>query len=253
MTDCVSDPAETCFDPIKAAILAQRAGRIDEAFWLVFIFVHFGKHRKDPWNYQRLVYGRCGSGDRRWDWPNISGDPSGFRVWLQDHGDHIARSSGGFGNHRKYESLNAQSENGTGAVVESYVRWVRPPRSHRELFEEVTAPAQGNANAAFDLLYESMAVVRRFGRTARFDYLCMAGKLGLASIKAGSPYLKGATGPVRGARLLFGRAKDARISTVDLDMWLRKLDEDLCVGMQVLEDSLCNWQKNPRSFVRFRG
>jgi len=27
----------------------------------------------------------------------------------------------------------------------------------------------------------------------------------------------------------------------------------LNVGMQVLEDSLCNWQKSPRQFVHFRG
>lgn len=39
-----ADPNDELFDPLKAAILHQRRGHIDEAFWLVFIFVHFGKH-----------------------------------------------------------------------------------------------------------------------------------------------------------------------------------------------------------------
>ena len=49
-----------------------------------------------------------------------------------------------------------------------------------------------------------MDALRRFGRTARFDYLTMLAKLGLANIAPGSPYLIGATGPLKGARLLFG-------------------------------------------------
>jgi hypothetical protein len=34
---------------------------------------------------------------------------------------------------------------------------------------------------------------------------------------------------------------------------LIELDADLKVGMQVLEDALCNWQKSPAHFERFRG
>jgi hypothetical protein len=31
------------FDPLKAAVLHYRRGRVDEAYWLVFLAVHFGK------------------------------------------------------------------------------------------------------------------------------------------------------------------------------------------------------------------
>ena len=48
-----------------------------------------------------------------------------------------------------------------------------------------------------------MDALKRFGRTARFDYLTMVGKLGLANIAPGSPYMVGATGPLKGAALLF--------------------------------------------------
>ncbi len=84
---------------------------------------------------------------------------------------------------------------------------------------------------------------------ARFDYLTMIGKLGFAPIKPARPYLQGATGPVRGARLLFGTDD----GTATLDEWLVELGAEMNVGMQVLEDSLCNWQKSPGEFRPFRG
>jgi hypothetical protein len=98
-----------------------------------------------------------------------------------------------------------------------------------------------------------MQVVRRFGRTARFDYLTMIGNLSLAPIEAGKTYMSGATGPMAGAQLLFGKAGTARASRGQVDTWLVDLSNTLRVPMQVLEDALCNWQKSPSSFKRFRG
>ena len=46
--------------------------------------------------------------------------------------------------------------------------------------------AKGDPRKAFDILYHSMGAVASFGRTARFDYLTMIGKLGLAPIEPGS-------------------------------------------------------------------
>jgi hypothetical protein len=94
-----------------------------------------------------------------------------------------------------------------------------------------------------------MHVVASFGRLARFDYLAMVGKLGLAQIEPGSTYLQGSNGPLEGARLLFGKAASA----ADLDAWLLELESELHVGMQVIEDALCNWQKSPAEFIPFRG
>lgn len=245
-----ADPTDELFDPLKAAILHQRQGNIEEAFWLVFLFVHFGKHARAGWRYAREIYGRLGDGGR-WDWVTTSADPSDVRAWLHAHQDDLKRPGlpHGFGNHRKRESLDAYSSKGTGAAVESYVRWVAPPRTHQALMGEALRQADGDPRRAFDLLYRSMNVVVRFGRLARFDYLTMVGKLGLALIEPGSAYLEGSTGPVRGARLLFG----IRASAADLDAWLVDLGGELNVGMQVLEDALCNWQKSPLRFKPFRG
>lgn len=96
--------------------------------------------------------------------------------------------------------------------------------------------------------------VHRFGRLGRFDYLTMLGKLGIAPIEPGSAYLwHNATGPLAGARLLFGGATSARLGARTLDARLEELDRHLEVGMQTLEDALCNWQKRPAEFVLFRG
>lgn len=245
-----TDPNDDLFDPLKAAIIRQSQGETDEAFWLTFLFVHFGQHPRGGWRYAREVYGRLGEGTR-WDWAATSADPAGFRAWLHAHQSDLRRSGvpGGFGNHRKYQSLDAYSDSGTGAAVESYVKWVGPPRTHQEFMDQAVEQAEGDPHVAFDKLYRSMSAVKSFGRLARFDYLTMIGKLGLAPITPGSTYMQQASGPYRGARLLFGQVGTAK----ELDEWLVELDQYLHVGMQVLEDALCNWQKSPDRFVPFRG
>ena len=249
-----ADPGSELFDPLKAAILKQREGNKDEAFWLVFLFVHFGKHSRGGYRYAREIYGRLGQGGL-WDWATVSANPSEFRTWLGENVSKLTRAGapGGFGNHRKYESLDAFSNAGTGAAVESYVRWVSPPRTHEELVNEALRLTSGDRRKTFDYLFHSMEAVRRFGRTAKFDYLAMLGKLGLAPIEPGSTYMHGATGPVEGARLLFAGEKGAPLQQRVLDQWLVELADELGVGMQVMEDALCNWQKSPRKFKSFRG
>jgi hypothetical protein len=249
-----ADPASQQFDPLKAAILHQRQGDMDEAFWLIFLFVHFGKHSRGGYRYTREIYGRLGQGGL-WDWPSVSAKPSEFRTWLAQNVRELTRVGvqGGFGNHRKYESLNADSNTGTGAAVGTYIRWVNPPRTHEEVVSEALQAVDGDPRRAFDHLYHSMASVARFGRTAKFDYLAMIGKLGLAPIEPGSTYMQGATGPVDGARLLFAGEKSAPLRPKILDQWLVELESELGVGMQVIEDALCNWQKSPRTFKSFRG
>jgi hypothetical protein len=249
-----ADPNDSLFDPLKAAIIQERRGNTEEAFWLIFLFVHFGKNARGGWRYAREVYGRLGD-PGRWDWAATSADPWRFREWLDINQGKLKRREllGGFGNHRKYQSLEAYSASGTGAAVESYVNWVSPPRTHRDLMEEACMLADGDPRAAFDHLYRSMDAVISFGRTARFDYLAMIGKLDLAQIEPGSAYIRNSTGPLAGARLLFTGKRTSKLNASMLEPWLTDLGSHLDVGMQVIEDALCNWQKSPREFKPFRG
>jgi alpha-glutamyl/putrescinyl thymine pyrophosphorylase-like protein len=238
------DPRSDLFDPIKAAILHARAGDTEEACWLAFLSIHFGRHRRGGWRYCAAIYGGAGDSER-WEWRRVSSDVVAFTRWVAENEEWIRKNGGGFGNHRKYESLGA-----TAVTVASYVSWVGPRRSQMRRFREVTAPAKGNPTVAFDLLYESMSAVARFGRTARFDYLTLLSRLGFVPIVPARAYLPGATGPLKGARLLFGNSNDhARL----LDDRLNDLDRLLNVGLDVMEDALCNWQKSPSKFLAFRG
>ncbi|EMJ91621.1 hypothetical protein [Leptospira alstonii] len=253
-TSSFADPANLLFDPLKGAIFFKNSGDFEEACWLVFHFVYFGKHRYGGWRYSREVYGALGQ-EENWNWHRISADVEGFRKWLKRNQENIKRKDvpGGFGNHRKYESLDASSSRGTGNAFETYVNWVLSFGSHYKLFNKVCQDSEGDAKVAFDNLFKSMSKVISFGRTAKFDYLTMIGKLNLAQIKPGVPYLSNATGPLTGARLLFTGDFSANVNPKDLENWIIELDSHMNVGMQVFEDSLCNWQKSPSIFKPFRG
>jgi Alpha-glutamyl/putrescinyl thymine pyrophosphorylase clade 3 len=252
LSNLCMDPSKDCFDPLKASILSLRQGKIDEAFWLVLLSVHFGKHRHAGWRLARNVYG-CLRTEKHWDWERTSSDSTGFRDWLGANEAALKQDGVGFGNHRKYESLSSVSARGTGAVVESYLKWVGPMRTHQGLIEVAQIRVGTDPKLVFDDLYRSMDAVISFGRTAKFDYLTMIGKIGLAAVEPGTPYLQGSTGPLKGARLLFGGTAEANLNAKDLDSRLVHLGAELNVGMQVLEDALCNWQKSPGRFVAFRG
>lgn len=250
-----ADPSSELFDPEKAAVLRHRQGVNDEAFWLVFLSVHFGKPRKSGWRLVRDIYGRLGAGGY-WDWATTSAAPGAFRQWLSANlatlngGDGVVRR---FGNHRKYQSLHPYTASGTGNAIETYVNWVKPFTTHDHLIQNAAFQTNSDPRRMFHYLYDSMNAVASFGRTAKFDYLTMIGKLGLAPIEPGSTYMQGATGPFAGGKLLFDGGTTSKLSRVDLDRLLVRLDSYLNVGMQVIEDALCNWQKSPDVFKAFKG
>lgn len=249
------DPACDIFDPLRAAVLHDRRGEPDEAWWLVFLGTHFGKHAVDGWRLTRDIYGKLGQGGL-WDWATISRDASGFQAWLATNEDTLRGADGisrRFSNHRKYESLKAISDNGTAVVLASYVDWVAPPRTHSDIVRELHRAVGQDPHAVFAALYSSMGTVQRFGRLAKFDFLTMLGKLGIAPIEPGSTFLKGATGPLAGGRMLFGGMRNANLSERELEVRLVEFGQKTGLGAQVLEDALCNWQKSPGTYLRFRG
>jgi hypothetical protein len=242
-----ADPSGPLFDPERAALWHFAQGELDEAVWLTFLSVHFGKHGKSGWRRLRDVY--SGLGEGLWTWQRVSADPEAFRDWLRRRASEIG---GAFGNHRKYESLGADNNAGTASVIRSYVDWVGSTRSHQQRFAELVREGGNDPLAIFDAFYRSFNVAR-FGRLGRFDFLALIGRLGFAPIAPGSAYLANATGPLRGVRLLFGGATNAAVRAETLQTYLDELDQGLHVGMQVLEDALCNWQKSPAAFKHFIG
>lgn len=248
-----ADGTNPLFDPLKAAILHVRQGQIDEACWLVFLFVHFGSHPKSGWRYAREVYSANGVG-QGWTWARVSANPESFRDWLRNNEAELTRGKArGFGNHRKYLSMSADKSAGTGAAVVSYVNWVMQAGSHQALFQSAIVGTGGLPEHAFKKLYLSMSMVRSFGRMGRFDYLTMIAKLGISNIKPGSAYISGSTGPQKGAREMFQDNDAPRLSVSELDQKMIQMGCQLNVGLQEMEDSICNWQKSPMKYKFFNG
>ncbi|WP_076693032.1 hypothetical protein [Tersicoccus sp. Bi-70] len=245
------DPTSDGFHPLKASILHRRSGNYDEAVWLVYLYVHFGRHRRAGWRYVRDTYGALGS-DRSdwWTWDRISEEPFAFRLWLDKNKNEFGRAPGqhGFGNHRKYESLDAMGDRGTGAAVTSYVEWVLSAADgHNERFAVLK---EQSPEETFQAIYRSLRSVVRFGRIAKFDYTTMIGRLKLVDVKPPHTYLTGATGPRSGAALLLRGNPDAGTPT-ELQAELSRICTAINVAPDVMEDAICNWQKDPENYIRF--
>jgi hypothetical protein len=242
-----ADPNSEIFDAERAVAYHLQTGNVEEAAWLIFLMTHFARPERSGWLRLQDVYGRLGNGT--WDYATVSADPQAFINWLSANWQHIR---GKFGNHRKYETLNPTSHRYTGRVVRSYLDWIGPGGQQAK-FASIVHAAGNDPHVIFDVFYNDTSAVFTFGRLAKFDYLSLLGRYGLVPIQAGSAYLKGATGPLRGARLLFDGNPDGPSTPDRLQARLNQLDTDLQVGMAVLEDALCNWQKNPTNFHHFLG
>lgn len=248
-----ANPHCDLFDPIKAALLHKQTGKFDEACWLIFLFVHFGKHHSSGYKLISDVYGKLNISPY-WTWAQVSNNPKSFRDWLREHQSHLKIPGRGFGNHRKYISLDADKRAGTGQAVVSYVFWVMHHGGHAALIQHALKLSANDPKKTFRWLFKDMKQVASFGRTGKFDYLTMLGKAGLSAIEPDSAYLVGSTGPITGARLMLEGPKLGRkLSPQEMENRISEMGKYLGVNMQVIEDSLCNWQKRPAKYEHFSG
>jgi hypothetical protein len=241
-----ADPNSSSFDAERAVAFHMQQGNVDEAGWLIFLMTHFARRPDTHWLRLRDVYGRLGTGI--WDWATVSADPAAFYQWLDANWTSIR---GTFGNHRKYESLRPTAKRPIRKTIEDYLALIGPD-GHKAFFAKAVRAAGNNPHTIFDHLYRTLKITS-FGRLAKFDYLSLIGRYRLAPVEAGSAYLDGATGPGRGARLLVDGNEISPTSIVALQEALDRLDERLKVGMTVMEDALCNWQKSPQYFLHYNG
>lgn len=240
-----ADPNHPSFDPERAVAFHMQQGNVDEAGWLIFLMTHFARPLSG-WQRLKDVYGRLGGGI--WDWATVTANPAAFHAWVDANWQSVG---GKFGNHRKYESLRPTAKRPMRKSVDDYIAWIGHA-GHAAFFANTVRAAGNNPHTIFDHLYKSLKVTG-FGRLAKFDFLSLVGRYGLAPITAGSAYLDGATGPQSGARLLIDGNPTSTTPTIRIQNTLDALDAVLNVGMSVMEDALCNWQKSPRQFIHYRG
>jgi hypothetical protein len=242
-------PYSGSFAPFGGAAALQKSGRNDDAYWLVFLATHFSKHKADGWNLTEDFYGRFGQGGV-WDWSAATQDPQAIAVWLEGIYPQVtsAGRSRRFGNHRKFETLKPGPK-GTGHAIATYIEWIIGYGSHQALINHAHGCVGQNPKDVFAYLYKDLDNVAKFGRLGKFDLLCNLSNLLIAPILPDIAYIAGSSGPLAGAKLLFGNRKAVK----KLETICAELAEHLDVSPQVIEDALCNWQKKPDKYVYFRG
>lgn len=241
-----ADPNNPAFDAERAVAYHVQQGDVEEAGWLIFLMTYFARPVDSRWRRLQDVYGKLGTG--RWDWATVTANPAAFYTWIDQNWQQIR---GKFGNHRKYTSLRPNAPIPMRVTVANYLAWIGQA-GHAAFFANAVHLAGNNPHTIFDNLYNGMKV-GTFARLGKFDYLSLVGRYGLAPIEAGSAYLKGATGPGGGARLLVDGSRQSATPLQSIQKVLDDLDQRLKVGMTIMEDALCNWQKSPAKFVHYLG
>lgn len=247
-TNLVADPKSKAFDPLKAAVYFLNNQMIDEACWLIFLSINFGKNKKTNWALVKAFYGNLGDSEN-WTWEKITNDKVAFKSWIFENYQKL-KTYGNFGNHRKYCSLKP---NIFSKVILSYIDWIETNGGHSNLFNKAINSSKNDPKDSFLSLYKQMNDVYSFGRMGKFDYLCMIGKMKLANITPGEIFLSEATGPKDGCFILFGHHNKADINLMNDKLTLLEQKINLEFGMQILEDAICNWQKNPNKYIYFNG
>ena len=225
-------------DILRLIAEARDASDLGEALWRAFVTGHFGRLSVDYTDDNQIVIaGRflCGFGtEPRWTWQALTSAPSGladFKSWIEDPDTPLWELR--FGNHRKFES---KKPNGLLSVVCSFIDWVELHGD--DPYSAFAAHTGSTPEQDFSSLYHSLSTVHRFGRTARFDLLDLIGRMNLLPIAPDSCYLIGATGPLSGAKRLWGKHAAATLSeTAD------SLARDLRLPKAAVEDALCRWHK----------
>lgn len=212
---------------------ANRSMDFDEALWRGFLAGHFGRtSTESPETLQSAAKILCAFGaEPYWTWKRVCFEHGSLRIWLMENSKNLKSLS--FGNHRKYESHKPLILHN---VIASFCRWVvdnggTPARAFG-------TSMNGNYEASFDRLYSSLRHVFRLGRTGAFDLLCLLGNMGILAVRPGSCYLRGSTGPLKGARKLWGQRAPAELSEL-ADATARALK----IRFDIFEDALCMWQK----------
>ena len=238
-----ANPNSAFFDPVKA-ILYWQSIDIAESLWLAFLLIHVGDspqlqlqgNRQSQWQYLRLLYGNFSGADEPskplLSWATMTANPQVVVEWVRECQSN--QISFKFGKHRKYESIKQLPQ-----VVDSYGHWLADIGGVANLTNGGIQQDLSDEQR-FAHWYKTLNIYR-FGRLAKFEFLSLLGYLKVLAIKADHCYLTKATGPKRGAKLLFGHYT----TDPQLERLAVQTAEAIGVDYAVFEAALCHWQASP--------
>jgi len=242
-----TNPHSGSFNPLKGAIYFDSIGEFEEAVWLVFLLTVTGKNKKTRWELCKNLYGGI-TNDTIWNWDQVFNNINKYTNWINNNHTIIKRGVS-FGNHRKFETLKPGNKS-CANTIQTYLELIKVNGNQKAFFTNVLNNTSSPAEA-FDKLYHIFDAINRFGRTSRFDFLTMLGKINIIPVEPGKLYLSNSTGPLQGCRILFGQNMKTEVYENKLSNLHTILSQRF--GMQILEDAICNWQKSPNRYVKFIG
>ena len=221
--------------------LAQRSSlSLDSRIWHNYVATYFGKSNKSKW----MLFNRATFREDKSliTFEDILDNPEEYFEYLRSI-SFFDNSS--YSNHRKYTKKSLEGDKG---VFLSFYYVME----NIHLFKAETV-------SAFDVIYRNSLSIPNFGRMAAFDFSCNLCKCGLNVLEPESMYQRYSTGPLSALRNLLTLADvpnpDKNFQVSFGDDLLTWFDDNSNIYMlaQVLEDTICNWQKSPLNHIRYFG
>lgn len=231
---------ETFIHSSNPFVLAQRTDlSIKERLWIVYLATYFGKSNKSKWELFKRASFRKDNTLIKFE--EIQEDLVSYFNYLLSF-DFFDGCS--YSNHRKFTAKKLIGEKGLFNSIEYLISHINLYLNENEI--------------EFHDMYVESKKIPNFGRLAGFDFTCTLVKCGLNVKEPISMYADYSTGPLEGLKLLLNltgknTSKTSQIQlSVDLMDWFLKNSKIFMVG-QVLEDAICNWQKDTSNYIRYTG
>jgi Alpha-glutamyl/putrescinyl thymine pyrophosphorylase clade 3 len=221
-------------------VLAQRSdlSQINKV-WVLYIATYFGKSNKSKWElFNRATFD---NGASIMLFENIQKDLNNYFKYLSSFNFFDGCT---YSNHRKFTAKRLTGENGVFVSMEYFVR-------------NIDQYSVEN-NMDFHSMYKLAEKIPNFGRLAAFDFSSSLVKCGLNIEEPQSMYAEHSTGPLNAIDLLLRLTKHKSSSNAkfklcsDLMKWFQENTKIFMTG-QVLEDALCNWNKNTSKYIKYSG
>lgn len=221
-------------------VLAQRSD-LDEInkVWVLYLATYFGKSNKSKWElFNRATFDNSGS---ILLFENIQKDLDKYFKYLSSFNFFDGRT---YSNHRKFTAKRLTGEKGVFESMEYFVKNIDQYSVKNKM--------------DFHSMYELAQKIPNFGRLAAFDFSSSLVKCGLDIEEPKSMYAEHSTGPLDALGLLLKLTNNdssykSKIKlSFDLMKWFIENTRIFMTG-QVLEDAICNWQKNISTYVRYSG
>lgn len=221
-------------------ILAQRSElNIQNKVWIIYLATYFGKSNKSKWElFNRAVFKK----DQSFiNFDQIKTDLNNYFNYLSSV-DFFEKCT--YSNHRKFTAKSLIGDKGLFKSIEYFVTNI-----------ELYCPEN---EMDFHDMYKLSLKIPNFGRLAAFDFTSSLAKLKLNIKEPKSMYAEHSTGPLKALELLLNltnkqisKASKKQLES-DIMEWFNSNTKIFMVG-QVLEDAICNWQKNTLKYVSYSG